>query len=417
MAQKTTLCQRSINQPTDALQWFNNDRADNQSVPIVLVPAGRSCLSCCFTIPTGASSIVENCGEDLEPEGLAEAGLHFGCYWTRVAYMVTPQAITYNAPVKKCPTKDNVMVDCDLSLVIHIGSPAQPRQVKDFIYKLGARRFNEYLSAAADEGIRQLVRDTPLDDVYELRGSGGQQGPEMLMRNLAETFAPFGVIFKRAAITDVHIGRMLVKILQGTTEFSAKIKEAEKEHEHKMKLITYDHDQELKTKDRDYDRRIQDAQNDQQVALVDRDKSMVDAESRRAVNTTNGRESAAIMLKRAEADYEVVTAKAQQSNQQLLASVESQTSKIKIAAEQEAKTRLADSQARLDAAKDQAAALTASADAEGSAANSLKIVREHKLKMAAFEVQENIAKNSKIIVSGEAGEKLISGMIGFSTEL
>lgn len=417
MAQKTNLVQRSINDPTDALQWFNNDRADNQSVPIVLVPAGRSCLSCCFTIPTGASSIVENCGEDTDPDGLAEAGLHFGCYWTRVAYMVTPQAITYNAPVKKCPTSDNVMVDCDLSLVIHIGTPSRPRMVKDFIYKLGARRFNEYLSAAADEGIRQLVRDTPLDDVYELRGSGGQAGPEALMKNLQETFAPFGVVFKRAAITDVHIGRKLVQILQGTTEFSAKIKEAEKEHEHKMKLITYDHDQELKTKDRDYDRRIQDAQNDQQVALVDRDKAIVDAEARRGVNKTNAEEGAAVMIKRAQADYEVVTAKAQQSNQQLLATVESATSKIRIAAEQEAKTRAADAQAHLDAAKDKAAALTASAEAEGSAANQLKIVREHKLKMAAYEVQENLAKNGKIIVSGQAGENLITNMIGYSTEL
>merc|ERR1719216_547033 len=202
------------------------------------------------------------------------------------------------------------MVDCDLSLVIHIGNPAQPRMVKDFVYNLGARRFNEYLSAAADEGIRQLVRDTALDDVYELRGSGGQAGPETLLTSLQETFQPFGVVFKRAAITDVHIGRKLIRILQGTTEFNAKIQEATKEHEHKMTLITYDHDQELKTKDRDYDRRIQDAQNDQQVALVDREKQVVDAESRRGVHVTNANEASAVLLKRAEADLNVVTAKA-----------------------------------------------------------------------------------------------------------
>merc|ERR1719411_711189 len=101
----------------------------------------------------------------------------------------------------------------------------------------------------------------------------------MLLNGLTEIFEPFGIIFKRAAITDVHIGKKLIKILQGTTEFTAKIKEAEKEHEHKMKLITYDHDQEMATKDRDYDRRIQDSQNDQKVALVDRKKQEVDAES------------------------------------------------------------------------------------------------------------------------------------------
>merc|ERR550517_1098367 len=96
----------------------------------------------------------------------------------------------------------------------------QPQMVKDFVYRLGARRFNEYLSAAADEGIRQLVRDTPLDDVYELRGSGGQAGPETLLRSLTTTFKPYGIEFKRAVITDVHIGDELVEILQGTTEFS-----------------------------------------------------------------------------------------------------------------------------------------------------------------------------------------------------
>merc|ERR1719361_311432 len=182
--------------------------------------------------------------------------------------------------------------------------------VKDFVYKLGARWFNEYLSAAADEGIRQLVRDTALDDVYELRGSGGQKGPALLLTSLQETFDPFGVEFKRAAITDVHIGTKLIKILQGTTEFSAKIHEATKEHEHKMKLITYDHDQELKQKDRDYDRRIQDAQNDQQVALVDREKQTVDAEARRGIRVTSAQENSAVLLKRAEADLNVVTAKA-----------------------------------------------------------------------------------------------------------
>lgn len=415
MAEKTNLVQRSIGNPSDALEYFNINVTDGNAVPIVLVPAGRTCCSCCFTVPTGAQTIIEVCGEDANQEQLADAGLHMGCYWKRVAYMVTPQAITYNAPVKKCPTKDNVMVDCDLSLVIHIGNPGQPKLVKDFVYKLGARRFNEYLSAAADEGIRQLVRDTHLDDVYELRGSGGQAGPEHLLEGLTEIFEPFGIVFKRAAITDVHIGRKLIKILQGTTEFSAKIKEAEKEHDHKMKLITYDHDQELKTKDRDYDRRIQDAQNDQQVALVDREKLVVDAEARRGVRVTQAKENAAVHLKRAQADYDVVTASAQEETERLLASVQSQCEKERIQAQQEAKVRIADAQAKLDAATDRAQALNVESTAEGKAAKSLQAVREHRLRLAQLEVSENLAKNSKIVISGETGERLLDQMVNFTS--
>lgn len=413
MVNKTNLVQMSISDPNEAISYFNTTTGD--SIPIVLVPSSRLCCSCCFSVPSGTNSIIENCGEDDAPEQLAEAGLHCGPYWKQVAYMVTPQAITYNAPVKKCPTRDNVMVDCDLSLVIHIGP--MPDQIKAFVYKLGARRFNEYLSAAADEGIRQLVRDTALDDVYELRGSGGQAGPESLLASLSETFQPYGVVFKRAAITDVHIGRNLIKILQGTTEFSAKITEAKKEHELEMKKIMYSHDQDMKTKDRDYDRRIQDAQNDQKVALVDRKKQEVDAQSRRNVNVTMAEEQASVIIRRAQAEFDVVTAEAEQANQKLLASIESKAQTDRIGAEQEAKTMIADSQAELDAARDRAEAILAVASAEGNSADKLKVMREHKLRMAHFEVSENIAKRSKVVISGQTGEDFIANMVGFSPSL
>jgi len=415
MVKKTVLTQVSISGPGDALEFFNT--TDGATIPIVLVPYKRTCLSCCFTVPTGAHTIIESCGQDETPNMLAEAGFHCTPYWNYVAYMVTPQALTYNAPVKKCPTRDNVMVDCDLSLVIHIGTASRPTEVKDFIYKLGARRFNEYLSAASDEGIRQLVRDTAFDDVYELRGSGGQDGPAKLLKSLSHKFANYGIQFKRAAITDVHIGTRLIEILQGTTEFSAKIKEAVKEHEHKMKLIRYNHDQELTTKQRYYDRKIQDSQNDQQVALLDRDKMRVDAEARREVRVTNAQESAAIIQKRAEADYEVVTAKAQQSNEELLGQVNSKAKSERIACEQEKKTRIADAQAQLDASRARANALIQTSKAEGSSAEKLKIVREHKLRMAQFEVAEDVTRNAKIVVSGDAGEKFISSFLDFNPSM
>jgi len=416
MVQKSNLTQRNIGDPSEAIGIFNQSTNTDQ-IPIVLVPSPRLCCSCCFTVPSGTNSIIETCGEDETPDGLAEAGLTCGPYWRRVAYMVSPQAITYNAPVKKCPTKDNVMVDCDLSLVIHIGERGRPEMIKNFVYKIGARRFNEYLSDACDEGIRQLVRETNFDDVYELRGSGGQSGPEHLLRELASTFSPYGIVFKRAAITDVYVGDRLKRVLEETTSFEAKINEAMKEHEHKMKLITYDHDQELATKDRDYDRRIQDSQNDQKVALVDRKKMEVDAESRRVVNSTNAEEVAAVLLKRATAEFDVVTANSQQSNQHLLATVESETTKRKIAAEQEAKVRIADAQAQLSAARDRAEAILAGAQAEGDAAENLRILREHKLRMAQMEVSENIAKRTKIVVSGETGEDFIRQMVSFSSSL
>ena len=62
-------------------------------------------------------------------------------WYNHVAYMVTQQSCTYNAPVKSCPTKDNVMVDCELTLVFAIGP--DPVDVKNFVYNLGALKFSK----------------------------------------------------------------------------------------------------------------------------------------------------------------------------------------------------------------------------------------------------------------------------------
>jgi len=155
-------------------------------------------------------------------------------------------------------------------------------------------------------------------------------------------------------------------------------------------------------------------QNDQQVALVDREKQVVDAESRRGVRVTNAQEASAVLLKRAEADFNVVTSKAQEETERLLGEIQSQTERQKIVAEQEAKVRIADADAELAAAQDRAAALQAEAQAEGRAATSLRAMREHKLKMAQFEVSENIAKNSKVVIGGDLGEKMLCSMVDFS---
>ena len=118
------------------------------------------------------------------------------------------------------------MVDCELTLVFSIGP--KPEDVKHFVYKLGALKFNEFLAAETEEAIRQLVRATPLSEVYELRGSSSVHVGNVL-KVLNDKFGPFGVSFTKAAITDVVLNDELRRILQGTTEFKTKIRELDKE--------------------------------------------------------------------------------------------------------------------------------------------------------------------------------------------
>merc|ERR1719357_1991126 len=329
-------------------------------------------------------------------------------WYKSVAYMVTQQSCTYYAPVKSCPTKDNVMVDCELCLVFCIGP--DPADVKKFVYNLGALKFNEFLSAECEEAIRQLIRNTPLSDVYELRGSSSEHVQNVL-KMLDEKFNAFGVTFSKAAITDVVLNDELRRILQGTTEFKTKIKELTKEHEHNMKLIAFDYQQKLSEKEKIYERRLQDIDADIKVALVNRKKDIVNAESRREVGVTKQQEKAAVIKKRAESELSTAQAKAQQENAKLLAVAHAQSESAKIKVDMETEVSVFESEQLIKVSENTAMALKTEAKAEGQAASSLQVIREHNLEMARMEVQEAIARRAKIVISGKNGDVLISSIL------
>ena len=72
----------------------------------------------------------ENWGKS---SGLMQAGAHF-CYCCnkRVACMITKNIINYDAPIYKCPTKDNAYVDIDIHFTFRL--PVVEGQIKKFVY-------------------------------------------------------------------------------------------------------------------------------------------------------------------------------------------------------------------------------------------------------------------------------------------
>jgi len=404
---KTTIAQVNISNPRDAQRAFNQSAAN--SVAVVLVPGDRLWCSYAYTVPSGVSCITQTCGADSDAVingvmQLAHPGFHCAPACTQIKYCVTKQACTYDAPVKCCPTVDNVMVDCELTLVFQIGP--EPQRVRDFVYKLGAVRFNQFLSGEVDEAMRQLVRGEKLENVLELRGSS-QAGVRRVMESLNEKFNNFGVRFLRAAIKEVKLGQMLEKLMEETTNFRTKIKDIEKEHDVEMKKVNYDYEQKRAELDRDYDRRLQDIENDMTVALIDRKKLKISAESKKEVNITKAEENRSVERLKAQADLDVSTLQGKQTNEALLAKVYAKAESDKIAAERDCKVRIAESEAMVQVAENNAQALRTEATAEGKAATSLKTVREWELQMAKLEVSELMARKSKIVIAGENGDRLL----------
>jgi len=405
---KTTITQVNIGLPREAQNIFN--KSAGNTVPVVLVPAKRYICSCTYTVPSGVSCISQRFGKDCDPVingvmQLTDPGFHCAPAYTQVKYCVTKQSCTYDAPVKLCPTVDNVMVDCELTLVFQIGP--EPELVRNFVYKLGAVRFNEFLSGEVDEGMRQLVRGEKLENVLELRGSS-QAGVRRVLETLNLKFQPFGVRFLRAAIKEVRLGSKLEKLMEETTNFRTKIKDIEKEHEVEMKKVNYDYEQKRAELDRDYDRRLQDIENDMTVALIDRKKMKIAAESKKEVAITKAEENRSVQRLKAQADLDVSTLQGKQTNEALLAKIYAKSESEKISAERDCKVRIAESEAMVQVAANKAEALRTEAVAEGQAAASLKTVREWELQMAKLEVSEMMARKSKIVIAGENGDRLLS---------
>merc|ERR1712241_1481969 len=147
------------------------------------------------------------------------------------------------------------------------------------------------------------------------------------------------------------------------------------------------------------------------VALVTRKKEIVNAESRREVAVTKQEEMAAVSKKRAESQLSVAQAKAEQENAKLLATATSNSEAAKIKVDKETEVAIFESQQLIKVAENKALALKTEAKAEGNAAASLKVIREHNLEMAKLEVQEAIAKKAKIVISGDQGDALINSIL------
>ena len=181
--------------------------------PIIVMVKRSYCCCCCdlkFDIPTGLTTLEENCGRST---GVMQPGAQW-CYCCnrRVACMLTQAIVNYNAPVHNCPTKDNAYINIDLFFSFRM--PRDENKVKNFVYRLGASRFDELLYAEIDEGIRNFINGIWLSQVHDLKGEMAQQ----MIKDLNSKFDFFGVNFENCSVSNVYVNETLTKALEEKTK-------------------------------------------------------------------------------------------------------------------------------------------------------------------------------------------------------
>jgi len=201
---------------------------DSTGVLVVLVPEPRPVTSMFFTVPSGVNCIIETRGHPPEKDPnnpmsvIAEPGLYFAPFTTRVAYAVTKQMCSYDAPVKRCPTSDNVLCSVDLTIVFNIFDPY------DFVYQLGAAKFDDLLSVTIEEKVRKFIRELDHTKIHSLRGDHASA----LKGDLNGAFKGYGVAFHDVKVTGVWLPTDLANKLEMITKQEIRMETIAAQHEY-----------------------------------------------------------------------------------------------------------------------------------------------------------------------------------------
>lgn len=394
--------QRRIDVPTDAAKVFNDTR--NNEICLVAVP--RDTVGCCaphVNIPSGYHVLHQRWYKNM---GTTDPGVKW-CwpFWYRVSHVVNPATITYSAPSQQVPTADNVMVDINLSLTFSIGPNIEAAEA--FVYKLGCVRFDEFLAAEAEEGIRGLVYSVTHDCVNDLR----EEFAQGMLATLSRKFNAFGVTIKTVKITEVRLPRNLAETLEQTTTFKTKIGEVAKKHENTVRVLQDEASQELETVVRHQARRKQDLEAKCTKYHYQNKEVLDEMTGKAAVSEMEAKSKAEVQVQAAQGDLEVAQAEGQKRAEEVRRQMEIACDERKVKVDQTASVMRLQSEATRVAADNDSQALVASAEAEHRSTAGLDSKRRYELEWQRLGVLGEFAKQGRRFITGELAEAVMKEMV------
>lgn len=205
-------------------------------------------------------------------------------------------SIRYDAPIKNCPTKDNVRVGVDISLTFRIG-PGHD-ECKKFIYELGPAKLDQMLEAESEEAIRNFVYSVKLSQIQDIKGEIASS----LLSDLNRKFVEFGVYFENVHILQIRIPGELQKAFSDTTSYDIKLQNQIKKHQNRMLVLENNENRKLTELQRENGIKIEELKAKNERELISREERKVNAESEYDVKITQARQKASVLMTRVTGD-------------------------------------------------------------------------------------------------------------------
>mmetsp|Transcript_70919 Transcript_70919/g.129785 ORF Transcript_70919/g.129785 Transcript_70919/m.129785 type:complete len:435 (-) Transcript_70919:97-1401(-) len=381
----------------EAISIFQSKNADG-TYPLVLIPDHRSMTSYTLSIPTGCACLLQRFGKDV---GIAPPGLHFMPPYYRVAYVVTQQACTYQAPVKECPTADNVRVSVDIVVVFTIRDPIA------FVRRLGASRFDLMLSGCIQEGIRFLVRTQTFDTVYFLRGNRADSMITLLNRKFEE----LGVLFSNVTVRNVVIPAQLAASLENTTELRKAMEKLKREQEFQIGEIRRQSEITLEELKRAIERTIVAENGKKKHALLQREQKKVKAEEERSTALIQADEMTKVQKLEADAELQRVKIEIESYRIEAVSKAQSESGARRVQADIDHQMIVTGAEAEYKQLMGDAKAIELDAVVEAENAKRYVAKRVHTIVMKEREILAEMAASKSIKrLTGRAADDLIEGL-------
>jgi len=386
----------------EAISLFSQKDADG-NLPLVLIPEGRLSCSMMMMVPCGVSCLMQKFGAD---HGEIDPGLHFLPAWWRIAYVVSKQSNTYNAPVKSCPTQDNVHVDIDVVVVFEIV------HASDFVYKMGAANFDDFLDGTVDEAIRQLVRQQSHQEVYNLRGDASEA--DVMMAKLNRKFENCGVNFSAVKITSVWLPHELAKCLENTTKMQKSMQTIQRKHEFEILQINQDCEMACENIKRRCENALVAESGRKKRAEIDFEQQSVKTTEEGNVQMIRAEQVAEVKLM--EANIKLNNTQATLERQRIIAVVkaEEDSNQKRVQGALAGEKKLMQGQTQQEQMECEAESIKAEASAEEEASRCLIEARKHQLDLREKAILQKLAAQGNFNLIGTPADRLIDAMMSGS---
>jgi regulator of protease activity HflC (stomatin/prohibitin superfamily) len=333
--------------------------------------------------------------------GVAPPGGSIKPPFYRIAYVVTQQSCTYNAPVKECPTSDNVRVGVDLVITFMIREP------EDFVYKLGAVRFDQLLSGAVDEGIRILVRSQNHQTVWTLRGNRA----EAILAHLKNKFEGTGVVFNNCTITSVTLPPSLQSSLQNTTELRKAMEKTVREQQYTIAEIRRTSDLDLEELKRKNEQSVVAEQGRKKRAALEKETMVVKAAEERQVAVIETKAKNEVMKAEATALLKRTESEVQRFRVETISKAEAEADAKRVQADIAYETSTLNAEAEKQKLCGDAEAIKMDAAAEAAASVHLVMKRKFELDLREKEILNKLATKGNFNLIGEPGDKMVDAVM------